>query len=144
MPEQRVLSLTKNSTSDHSNINDSSLSSPWKYGPKQSMSNLSWGHRNHCMAVLILVMFCQQIPEKQVGKSFLLGSREMLQRGFRHFWHCSPSQEKWAVFSLIHFWMSLMRNPVRFSSVLYNKWAEVHTEIHTFLFLSIIYSHLWA
>jgi len=35
-----------------------------------------------------------------------------------------------------------MRNPIRFSSVIYNEKAAVNMQVHMFSFLLIIYSHL--
>lgn len=43
---------------------------------------------------------------------------------------------------MVHFWIFLMRNLIRFSSIFYNEKAAVNTQVHMFSFLSIIYGHL--
>lgn len=112
------------------------------YGPKQSTSIQYFWNKNSFMAVLILKMFYQQIPEKKMGKSLLSGSRGVLQGGFRHLRYSSPSQQKGNLFKMVYFWIFLMRNPIRFSSIVYNEKASDNTHVHIFSFLSIIYGHL--
>lgn len=90
------------------------------------------------MAVLILKMFYQQISEKQMGKSLLSG---ILQGGFRHLWYSSPSQQKRDLFKMVHLWIFLIRNPIRFNSIVYNEKAAVNTQVHVVSFL--IYGHLF-
>lgn len=86
------------------------------YGPKQITSIQYSGKKISSMVVLILKMFYQQILEKQMGKLLLSG---ILQGGFRHLWYSSPSQQKRDIFKMVHLWIFLIRNPIRFSSIVY-------------------------
>lgn len=121
----------------------SCLTSQWKcIGPKQSTSIQYFGNKNSFMAVLILKMFHQQIPEKKMGKSLLSGSRGILRGGFRHLRYSSASQQKGNLFKMVYFWIFPVRNPIRFSSIVYNEKASDNTHVHIFSFLSVIYGHL--